>query len=158
MVTINIRKIIFMKFILSVMIIIIATACEQSIDTNKPTTLTRVPIVSESDSSSYRATPYSQSPTAGICGSMEGDIVTITIYTEIPDPRCVEAKPEQKLKVVNRTTGQLQVVIGLYQVDIEPSGEHIFNEPVGKYLATGAHLVQVSPCCSPELILKPDVP
>jgi hypothetical protein len=89
---------------------------------------------------------------------MEGDLVTATIYPDIPDPRCIEARPEQRLKVINRTSETLNVVIGNFQADIEPEAEYTFDMPVGEYLAPGVHLIQVSPCCSPELWLKSDAP
>jgi len=60
--------------------------------------------------------------------------------------------------VINRRAETLHVVIGLFEVDIEPDGEYIFDMPVGEYLLPGVHLIQVSPCCGPELWLKPALP
>jgi hypothetical protein len=106
----------------------------------------------------YFATPAAQSPASGICGGFDGEVIPITIRPDIPDPRCVEVRPDQKLRVINGTAGVLHVVIGLFEVDIEPNGEHTFDVPFGEYLLPGVHVFQVSPCCSPELVYKPDSP
>ncbi len=102
----------------------------------------------------YRATPAAKSPAAGICGAWEGNVVTFTIRPDIPDPRCGQALPDQKLRVVNGREEVIRASIGLFAADIEPGGEYIFDEPLGNYLMPGVHVVQISPCCSPELILK----
>jgi hypothetical protein len=145
------------------LLLILAAACS----TLEPVSLTETPtpVVSpqapsgkEAESPPYLATPHAQSPTAGICGSFNEDYATITIYPDIPDPRCLEIKPEQRLKVTNRTEGKIQVKIGLFQAEIKPNEVYIFDEPVGEYLAPGVHRVQVSPCCSSELMLVTDSP
>jgi len=107
---------------------------------------------------SPRATPVAESPAAGICGKFDGEVVTLTIYPDIPDPRCVEVTSEQKLKVVNRRGEPIQVAIGTFEADLAPDEEHIFDLPVGEYLMPGVHLLQVSPCCSPEVVLKANLP
>ena len=116
-------------------------ACGQLTGGTVKTTPAPTPAATASGLPSYRATAVSQSPTAGICGGSEGDLVTVTIYPDIPDPRCAEARPDQRLRVVNRTSGRLHVVIGAFQADIEPAGEYTFDVPVGDYLAPGVHLV-----------------
>jgi hypothetical protein len=80
-------------------------------------------------------------------------VVEISIHADIPDPRCARVNPEQRLKVVNATKGQVQVQIGPYRAALEAGAEHIFDAPFGEYLAPGVHLVQVQPCCGPELWL-----
>jgi hypothetical protein len=80
-------------------------------------------------------------------------MVEIRIHADIPDPRCARVTPGQKLKLINATAGQVQVRIGLYEVEIEPVGEHTFDTPFGEYLAPGVHRLQVQPCCGPELWL-----
>ena len=100
------------------------------------------------------ATPVSQEPAAGICGGFEGELVVITIYPDIPDPRCAIIKPEQMLKVVNSRQETLQVSIANMAATIDPGGEHLFNVPFGQYLAPGVHLIEVKPCCGASLWLK----
>jgi hypothetical protein len=100
------------------------------------------------------ATPYAQQPAAGICASFESELVVITIYPDIPDPRCSKVRPDQKLKVINQTQNTLQIIIGKFQASLEPGAEVIFDTPFGDYLAVGVHQLQVSPCCSPELMLE----
>lgn len=101
----------------------------------------------------YRATPVAQSPAAGICGTWEGDVVTFTINTDIPDPRCSAAFPRQTLRVVNGREEAIRARIGLFEAEIQPGGEHVFDVPLGEYLMPGVHVVEISPCCSPELVL-----
>jgi hypothetical protein len=100
------------------------------------------------------ATPVSQEPAAGICGGFEGELVVITIYPDIPDPRCAIIKPNQMLKVVNSRQETLQVSIANMTATIDPGGEHLFNVPFGQYLASGVHLIEVKPCCGASLWLK----
>jgi predicted small lipoprotein YifL len=100
------------------------------------------------------ATPYSQEPAAGICGSFEDEVVVITINPDIPDPRCVIIAPDQILKVVNNRQETLQVSIANMEATIEPGSEHTFNVPFGQYLAPGVHLIEVKPCCGASLWLK----
>ena len=99
------------------------------------------------------ATPVSQEPAAGICAGFDGELVEIRINPDIPDPRCARINPGQRLKVINASGGQVQVHIGPYEEAIERSGEYTFDTPFGEYLAPGVHLVQVQPCCGPELWL-----
>jgi hypothetical protein len=101
------------------------------------------------------ASPVSQEPAAGICGATEAAEVTITIYSDIPDPRCAIVRPEQRLKIVNGTANVLRVSLASFQAEIEPGAEYAFDLPLGEFLAPGVHLVQVLPCCGPELWLKP---
>jgi hypothetical protein len=100
------------------------------------------------------ATPVSQEPAAGICGSFEGEWVVITVNPDIPDPRCAIINPDQMLKVVNGRQVTLQVSIADMTTTIEPGGEHTFDTPFGQYLAPGVHLIEVNPCCGASLLLK----
>jgi hypothetical protein len=100
------------------------------------------------------ATPVSQEPAAGICGSFEGEWVVITIYPDIADPRCTIITPNQMLKVVNQRQETIQVSIANMEATIEPGGEHTFDTPFGQYLAPGVHLIEVKPCCGASLWLK----
>ena len=141
----NSRAILIAMFVLT-----LVTACgwfgRETTPIEEGMTVTDVP--------AYRATPVVESPAAGICGAWEGDVVTFTIRPDIPDPRCGEARPGQVLRVVNGREEVIRASIGLFAVDIEPGGEYIFDEPMGNYLMPGVHVVLISPCCSPELILK----
>ena len=100
------------------------------------------------------ATPYAQEPAAGICGNFEGEMVTVTLNPDIPDPRCSKVRPEQKLTVINQTQNTLQVSIGSFTTSLEPGTSTIIDTPFGEYLAQGVHQLQVTPCCGPELWLE----
>jgi len=100
------------------------------------------------------ATPYAQSPAAGICASFDGDTVVVYLYADIPDPRCIKVRADQRLSVVNRTQNTLEISLGIYEASLAPGAETTFDAPFGMYLAPGVHQIQVSPCCSPELVLE----
>jgi hypothetical protein len=102
----------------------------------------------------FLATPYAQSPAAGICASFEGEMVKVTLYADIPDPRCIKVRPDQKLLVVNNSHNVLQISIGEFSASLEPGEESNINTPFGDYLAAGVHQLMVSPCCSTELVLE----
>lgn len=100
------------------------------------------------------ATPYALSPAAGICASFEGDTVVVNVYPDIPDPRCIKVRADQRLSVVNRTQNTLEISLGIYKASLTPGAETTFDAPFGTYLATGVHQIQVSPCCGPELFME----
>jgi hypothetical protein len=99
------------------------------------------------------ATPYAQEPAAGICGLAEGEWVTMTIFVDIPDPRCIRVEPGQKLTVINQTQGRISVSLGRFHSDLNPGEEIHLDQPFGTYLAPGVHLLEVDPCCGGTLWL-----
>ena len=100
------------------------------------------------------ATPAAMQPAAGICAEFEEEMVTMTINPDIPDPRCINIRPEQKLTVVNHRIETLRVRIGPFETTILPEGQHLFDLPFGDYLAPGVHHLDVFPCCGGELVLS----
>jgi hypothetical protein len=133
---------------------LLLSACAQKSADLTPGAPTRAVVPDES--SSYLATPVSMEPAAGICGGTDAALLEVTIYPDIPDPRCALIRTDQRLAVINATSGTLQVSIGLFEATIEPGGEHVFDAPFGTYLAPGVHQLQVLPCCGPALWLRPD--
>jgi hypothetical protein len=104
------------------------------------------------------ATPYADSPAAGICASFESPVVEIRIEPGIPDPRCALVRADQQLKVTNDTDSPLDVSIGAFSGHMEPGGEFAIEAPFGSYLAPGVHQLQVLPCCGPEIFLQQPPP
>jgi hypothetical protein len=100
------------------------------------------------------ATPVSQEPAAGICGSFKGEIVTITIRPDIPDPRCAIVTPDQVLKIVNTREESLQVSVANLRTTIRPGDEFTFQIPFEKYLAPGVHFIEALPCCGAAIWLQ----
>jgi hypothetical protein len=137
--------------LIGIALIIGVSACtssstELSITTNTPgITITPQPLT--------LSTPYAQEPAAGICASFEGDVVTINLYPDIPDPRCSQVRPDQILTVSNQTQVALEVSIGSFKDNLEPGARITFDTQFGDYLAPGVHQLQVSPCCGAELWL-----
>jgi len=106
------------------------------------------------DAPAALATPAAQSPAAGICAEFEGELVTITINPDIPDPRCARVRPDQKLAVVNQRGEAIQVRIGHFEASLLTGEQQSFELPFGEYLAPGVHQMIVSPCCGAELVLS----
>lgn len=102
------------------------------------------------------ATPIAESPAAGICAEHEGSLVTVTIFPDIPDPRCSLVRPKQQLRVINMRSETLQVSFAGLEAEIAPGEEHVFEEPFGALLMPGVHRFDVSPCCGAELVLRPN--
>ncbi len=102
------------------------------------------------------STPAADSPASGICAEFDGEKVTITIHPDIPDPRCTIIRPEQILEVVNQRGEDITVRIGHHQAEAVHGESVVFDQPLGKYLAPGVHLIEVLPCCGAELWLKGD--
>jgi hypothetical protein len=100
------------------------------------------------------ATPYAQQPAAGICGSFDGPIVEFHIEPGIPDPRCARVRPDQQLTVTNDTDGPVDIAIGDFTGHLGPGDVFDLEVPFGSYLAPGVHILQVLPCCGPEIVLE----
>ena len=100
------------------------------------------------------ATPVADSPAAGICPETEGEIVTVTIQSDIPDPRCSMAAPDQMLEVVNERDVTVFVTIGELEAQIAPGESYLFERIFRDYLAPGVHRIEVEPCCGAELWLQ----
>jgi hypothetical protein len=100
------------------------------------------------------ATPYASQPAAGICAKFDGEIVTVTLNTDLTDPRCTKIRSDQKLNVVNNTLSTLRVSIGDFQKSMLPGETWSIDVPFGDYLAVGVHQLAVTPCCGAELWLE----
>ncbi len=89
--------------------------------------------------------PDADYPAAGICADPpEGELVTIAITPGVPDPRCVRARPDQKLQVVNATEQPAQVRLAEFDATLNPGERQVFDKPFGEYLAPGVHFVSIS--------------
>jgi hypothetical protein len=105
-------------------------------------------------SASGKATPYADSPAAGICPEFEGDLITMTVNPDVPDPRCVIVQPDQRLRVVNNLETEITASLGSLSSVIAPDSEHVFEETFGELLLPGVHSLNVTPCCGGSIWLK----
>ncbi|MGA9533515.1 MAG: hypothetical protein WBR18_12425 [Anaerolineales bacterium] len=101
------------------------------------------------------STPHAQSPAAGICAAPESDEVEMTILPGIPDPRCLEVRPDQRLTIRNRSGQPVDVRLGPFSAQLENGQDFMIDTPLGEYLAPGVHAVGVQPCCGGEIVLPP---
>ena len=89
--------------------------------------------------------PDADAPAASTCADVpEGDVVTITIRPDVPDPRCAKITAAQQLRVVNETQQAVNVKLAAFEVPVSPGDEWLFNVPVNTYLEPGVHVLQVS--------------
>ncbi len=138
------------KYSFMVLVVFIGLLASCSLRQRPEATLEPAP----ASASPILATPAAQSPAAGICAEFEGETITVTINPDIPDPRCVSIRPDQKLVVVNHRGEPIQVKIGHFEASLPNGGEQFFDLPFGQYLAPGVHQMLVSPCCGAELVLS----
>lgn len=120
----------------------------------EPDTLEQRPDAGPETPTAVLAAPVADSPAAGICVEFDGEVVTITIFPDIPDPRCTIIRPDQILQVVNQRGEDITIRLGQHQAQIGHDESATFDQPFGDYLAPGVHLIEVQPCCGAELWLK----
>jgi hypothetical protein len=100
--------------------------------------------------------PVASEPAAGICGGPDSsDLAIVRVNVDVPDPRCLQVRPDQGLRVINHTDTEISVRLGPHQVLIQPGGEGDLPEPFGNYLAPGVHRLEVDPYGGPEIIVLP---
>lgn len=105
------------------------------------------------------ATPYADSPAAGICAEPEDPIVTVSLVQDLPSPRCMKVTPGQRLNIKNATAQSLQARLGSFEVTLAPNQEATFEADLGAYLAPGVHIIIVSGSASgPEIWLIQQLP
>ncbi len=126
-------------------------ACAQA--GTEATSETTTPTAKETSLPYALATPYAQEPASGICATFDGDVVTITLNADVPDPRCAKVRHDQTLKVVNNTVSPLTVSIGPFKSALLAANSYSIDVPFGDYLEPGVHQLEVSPCCGAELWL-----
>jgi hypothetical protein len=89
-------------------------------------------------------------PAAGICGRGVGDTVTIAAQIDTPSPRCVSARPDQGIRLQNRTdryseSGHHIRVAFAGQITRLGVGQSATSRrPLGDYLAPGVHNARFS--------------
>jgi hypothetical protein len=88
---------------------------------------------------------------AGICGRVEGDVVSLKIRPDIPDPRCAAVAPHQQLWVANGRQVEIQARLAGLEAAFAPGDAHLLTVPLGSLLAPCSHRVEVLPGCGAEL-------
>jgi len=124
------------------------------------------PSSSKPDAShSQLAAAVSKHPAAGACAELprtQGAVRTVRIEPDVPDPRCSQVYPSQRLRIVNATNhyGQrgrtVAVRLADFRARLAPGKAKTFDASFGSYLAPGDHVVTVSVYggSGPELLLK----
>ncbi len=101
----------------------------------------------------------SQTPAAGICADIgEEDTVTVTVRSDVPEPRCQRIAADQRLTVRNGTAQPVSVWFGPgggSVPSIPPGGEYYFPDAAGEFLAAGVHILHGAPFAGPEIWFDP---
>jgi hypothetical protein len=97
--------------------------------------------------------PDADQPAAGICDPSAGEVVTVSISTDGPSPRCVKVIGSQRLQVVNATAAAVQVQLAQFNIQLQPEQAQLFDAPSGSYLAPGVHRLRVIGGHAPEIWL-----
>jgi len=97
--------------------------------------------------------PDAEQPAAGICDPGGGDVVAVNISADVPSPRCVKVKGNQRLQVVNATDGPAQVQLAPFNVQLQPGQAQLFDASFGSYLAPGVHWLRTTGGNGPEIWL-----
>jgi hypothetical protein len=117
-----------------------------------PTTATGTSGPPSTASASSRFPADAQQPAAGTCLPSTGSIATINANPDVPSPRCIVVRADQRLRVVNTTdvAGSIGKPITITFADYPPrvvlvGQATVFDRPVGEYLAVGVHRVHIAP-------------
>jgi hypothetical protein len=116
-------------------------------------------------SQSQLAAAVSKHPAAGACAEVprtQAAIRTVRLEPDVPDPRCSQVYPSQRLRIVNASNdyGQrgktVAVQLADFRARLAPGKAKTFDASFGSYLAPGDHVVTVSfySGSGPELFLK----
>jgi hypothetical protein len=121
-------------------------------------------------SSSGTPTPHARSsklpatsrhPAAGVCARVGSSVVTIRVEPDVPLPRCAQVRPDQSLRVVNRTGDDGQQAhrvrvrwIPGSPVTLAPGESHTFPRRFGDYLRPGVHELRITRAYGAEIWLR----
>ena len=102
--------------------------------------------------------PDADTPAAGICAETDSEWVTFTVSLEVPDPRCWQVRPSQRLEIANPTAAAVVVTFAGRDIPTDAGATARIDEPFGSYLAPGVHLIYVAEGSGnlPELWLLPE--
>jgi hypothetical protein len=120
---------------------------------SSPTTSTGpTPSVGSTPTPGVLAPPDRTTPAFAACPSAAGAVVTVVADPDVPSPRCTTVTAGQRLRVVNDTAahGSTPQVItvtiaGFAPRTVQPGASTTFDSPFGDYLATGKHVVHLTP-------------
>jgi hypothetical protein len=106
----------------------------------------------------------SQTPAAGTCGMTTGPVATVELNPDVPGPRCLIVRADQRLRVVNTTNraGSPGEVVTLRwppfaERQLAIGASTTYDRPLGDYLAPGVHRLDSNLYAGsgPEIWLKP---
>ncbi|MFI5099803.1 MAG: hypothetical protein ACHQE5_04720 [Actinomycetes bacterium] len=136
---------------------VISSAPSTGVPTNPPTT---TPTPATSPTSRPTTTPTtsalvpadSRTPSAGGCLTTPGLVVTVYANPDVPTPRCVLVRPDQRLRVVNSSalhgSPPKTITVGWanYPPRVLKAGQSTtYDKPFGAYLAVGVHNLRLPP-------------
>ena len=121
----------------------------------KPQTTTTTPTTAPTTVAAETKSPAdSNTPAAGACGEATSSLVLVTIFPDVPSPRCVTVSTTQTLDILNNTDKTINAVLGSKKVTVAPNAHGYITDAFGNYLEVGVHDMTASPYPGPEIWLK----
>jgi hypothetical protein len=91
----------------------------------------------------------SQTPATGACADPQsGDLAEIVLQRtpdNVPAPRCLLIRGEQRLQIKNATNETITVILGRVEMTLDPGETKTDNQTFDSYLARGVHGIWMSP-------------
>jgi hypothetical protein len=87
------------------------------------------------------APPDADRPAVGSCAEAQGAEAVVSLNPDFPDPRCLIVNPDQRLRIVSRLDGEVQVALGSVSVIVGPGFDGVIGPRFGDYLEPGVHFL-----------------
>ena len=85
-----------------------------------------------------------KTPAASSCNSIQGNIVSVKLNIDVPNPRCVVISATQMLTLVNGSGQTISLNYGSYNSQIPAGSSYTFPLAAGSFLAPGVHRIKTS--------------
>ena len=103
------------------------------------------------DSVRERADPDAEP--AAPCDTTDGRIATVILHDDVPEPRCLRVRGDQRIELVNQTRSQVTVRVAQYEAVLAAGEMTMFDRPIATYLEPGVHVPSGS-APMPEIWLR----
>jgi hypothetical protein len=107
-------------------------------------------------SSTTLAPSESPGPAAGSCAPAVGEFAAFTMAVDVPMPRCLQVRPDERLRLTNGFDHPIDVTIGGVTATLAPGETQTVGPRFASYLAPGVHVVHSAAYggSGPELWLR----
>jgi hypothetical protein len=85
-----------------------------------------------------------KTPAAGVCATVTGKVVTVTLNIDVPSPRCTIVNADQTLDLVNGTDRTINLNYATFKSPIYSHSGYSFPGNIGSFFAPGVHVITTS--------------